>query len=98
MVDLSKHKDKTRKTKTRFGDAPRESESTNNLGAPEVAPVDSLVTKKARKKTGRSIPFSTRVSPEFDEDFRQVAFTLRLKHVDLLEQALSSFKSEKGLK
>lgn len=98
MVDLSKHKDKTRPN--RFGEVPAKADRTHNLDAPEIAPEGGGgdPEKIPRKKTGRTRPFSTRVSPEFDEEFREVAFSLKLKHVDLLEQAFAAFKAEKGLK
>lgn len=48
--------------------------------------------KKARAKTNRTIPFATRVSKEFDDDFRRIAFENKLKHAELMELALASYK------
>jgi len=48
--------------------------------------------KKARAKTNRTIPFATRVSQEFDDDFRRVAFENKLKHAELMELALAAYK------
>lgn len=48
--------------------------------------------RKARKKTNRTIPFATRVSPEFDDEFRRVAFEGKLKHAELMELMLKIYK------
>ena len=50
--------------------------------------------KKARKKTHRTVPFSTRVSQEFDDTFRRVAFENKLKHAELLEHMLELYKKQ----
>ena len=95
MADFSKIKDKK---KNRFGSPISSKESSTILNAPEHAPVNpkeegrEVKKKKARGKTGRTTPFSTRVSEEFDKDFRKVAFTMGLKKVDLLEECLKSYK------
>lgn len=56
------------------------------LGATEEQP------RKARKKTNRTVPFSTRVSQEFDDNFRRFAFENKLKHAELMEIMLKSYK------
>ena len=95
MADFSQIKDKK---KNRFGSPISSKESSTILTSPEHAPVNpkeevrEVKKKKARGKTGRTTPFSTRVSEEFDKDFRQVAFTMELKKVDLLEKALQAYK------
>ena len=72
----------------RFGKPPqKKTEFENVLDAPETAPA-----KKARRKTGRTVQFSTRVTPEFNEEFRVIAFEKRLKKVELLELLLEEFK------
>ena len=53
---------------------------------------EGATPQKARKKTNRTIPFATRVSPEFDDDFRRVAFENKLKHAELMELTLASYK------
>lgn len=57
----------------------------NPLNAPETAP-------NTRRKTGRTVSFGTRVSPEFDEDFRTLAFREKMKHTELLEAMLDLYK------
>ena len=44
--------------------------------------------EKARKKTNRTVPFSTRVSQQFDDEFRRIAFEGKLKHAELMEHML----------
>ena len=48
--------------------------------------------RKARRKTNRTVPFSTRVSQEFDDDFRRYAFENKLKHAELMELMLDFYK------
>jgi len=48
--------------------------------------------RKARRKTNRTVPFSTRVSQEFDDDFRRFAFENKLKHAELMELMLDLYK------
>jgi len=97
MADFSKIN--TAKNKNRFGTPPKENEASTTLEAPEFAPTPSKKTepKKARAKTGRTEPFSTRVSKEFESNFKQVAFTMNLKKVDLLEESLKAYKEKHNL-
>ena len=75
----------------RFGKPPRKKmELENVLDAPETAPA-----KKARRKTGRTVQFSTRVTSEFNEEFRVIAFEKRLKKVELLVLLLEEYKRNK---
>jgi hypothetical protein len=66
--------------------------TANNLSDALSGEGEGSSTKKARAKTNRTIPFATRVSPTFDDDFRRVAFENKLKHAELLELALASYK------
>jgi hypothetical protein len=91
MADFSKIK-----KKTRFGDIPKPDDS-NNLRAPEVAPVEETL-KKARRKTGRTEPFSTRVTEAFSEEFRRVGFERKLKKVELLEECFECYKQLHSIK
>jgi flagellar hook-associated protein FlgK len=51
--------------------------------------------RKARKKTNRTVPFSTRVSQQFDDEFRRIAFEGKLKHAELMEHMLELYKKHK---
>ena len=97
MADFSKLKGKS---KNRFGDVPTPDETDNNLDAPEIAPADhSIEVKKCRNKTGRTEPFNTRVTEEFDKEFRTIAFTRGFKKkVELLEACLEAYKELNGIK
>ncbi|GEM_PF-1090419 len=88
MADFTKLKKK--KGQNRFGDLPAQDES-NNLEAPEVAPVEEVGVKKARGKTGRTVQFATKVTAEFDKKFRTVAFNEGLKHTELLEKCFEAY-------
>jgi hypothetical protein len=50
---------------------------------------------RSARRTGRTIQFATRVTPEFDEHFRAVAERDGLLHVELLERALSAYESRR---
>lgn len=70
----------------------------NNLTAGHLAdaldgPKDE--PRKARKKTHRTVPFSTRVSQQFDDEFRRIAFESKMKHAELMEVMLDLYKKHK---
>lgn len=82
------------KKKTRFGALPEDDSKT--LEQPELAPAaPTEPKKKARKKTGRTEPFGTRVSPEFKEEFERMAFEDKMKNVELLEAMLAAYKAQR---
>lgn len=92
---------KIQKTKkNRLGTPPSLEDTSNNLEAPETAPIDkpSEAVSKTRpaRKTGRTEAFGTRVSPEFDKEFRRIAFEDGLKFVELLEVSLEAYKQLKA--
>lgn len=80
------------KKKSRFGALPDDDSTT--LTQPEIAPNDPA-EKKARKKTGRTEPFGTRVSPEFLLEFKRLAFEDNLKNVELLEAMMAAYKAQR---
>ena len=80
------------KRKSRLGDLPTDESTT--LQQPEHAPADPEV-KKARKKTGRTEPFGTRVSADFLADFKRLAFEDNLKKVELLEAMMTAYKAQR---
>jgi hypothetical protein len=88
--------------KKRLGPPPPIEEASNNLAAPEVAPVDSAPVSPARRedgrtlrRTGRTIQFSTRVSQKFDDEFRAIAKAEHILLAELLERALDAYKQRK---
>jgi hypothetical protein len=91
---MTKFPKKPAKPKNRLGLPPVE--ASNTLEQPEHAPaVPEVVKKIARKKTGRTLPFGTRVSPEFMKDFKTVAVQDEMKHVELLEKMLAVYKAQR---
>jgi hypothetical protein len=48
---------------------------------------------RSARRTGRTVQFATRVTPEFDERFRTVAERDGLLHVELLEKSLAAYES-----
>ena len=101
MANLSKLKNKK---KNRFGSPPTAADTADNLSAPETAPTPVIkeavpgkaekVTRPARK-TGRTEPFGTRVSPEFLKKFKRLAFEDELKFVELLEKSLDAYERQR---
>ena len=89
--------------KRSFGPPPPLDETHGNLAAPEVAPAAPApihtpenTGRKTRKKTGRTVLFSTRVSEEFDRDFRATAERDNLLLTRLLELAFDAYRKQKG--
>lgn len=106
MADVSKLKQKPAR---RLGPPPTADEASGNLTAPEVAPVapapvsvaapQAATTPRRRdgrslRKTGRTLTFATRVSPEFDERIRDIAEQEGLMLVEVLERALEAYERE----
>lgn len=102
MADLSKLKNRS----NRLGLPPTEEEASTNLAAPEVAPMASLNTSTAEtqkrrdgrsaRKTNRTLPFSTRVTPEFDNRIRDISERDGLLLVEILELALEAYEEKKA--
>lgn len=51
---------------------------------------------RSARRTGRTVQFATRVSPEFDERLRDIAERDGLLLVEVLERALDAYESGKG--
>lgn len=81
--------------KKRFGALP--DNASNTLEQPEHAPVAPTDTKSrtARKKTGRTVAFGTRVSQDFRDEFDRIAYEDKMKNVELLEAMLEAYKSQR---
>jgi predicted transcriptional regulator len=46
------------------------------------------------RRSGRTVQFATRVSPEFDERIRHIAMRERLLLVEVLERALDAYEAD----
>jgi len=51
---------------------------------------------RSARRTGRTVQFATRVSPEFDERLRDIADRDGLLLVEVLERALDAYECTKG--
>jgi hypothetical protein len=102
MADLSKFKQARRS----LGAPPSMEEASPNLSAPETAPLPSSLQGQAEpilrrrdaralRRTNRTLPFATRVSPEFDNRLRDIAERDGLKLVELLERALDAYEAQR---
>jgi hypothetical protein len=57
------------------------------------APQSGRVDGRTMRRSGRTVQFATRVSPDFDERIRQIAMRDRLLLVEVLEQALEAYEA-----
>lgn len=90
MADLSKLK-----KRGTLGTPPGEDEASQNLAAPEAAPAKAETPRRdarSARRTNRTLAFATRVSPEFDNRFRDVAARDGLMLAELLERALDAYE------
>jgi hypothetical protein len=91
--------------KRRFGAPPALDDTTGILTAPEVAPAApeplrsaaASTDRKTRKKTGRTVLFSTRVSAEFDREFRATAERDNLLLTRLLELSFDAYRKQRNI-
>jgi hypothetical protein len=88
--------------KRRFGAPPALEDTSGILAAPEVAPAAPeprsapSTSRKTRKKTGRTVLFSTRVSAEFDSEFRATAERDNLLLTRLLELSFAAYQKNRN--
>lgn len=102
MANMSQLKNRAHK----LGTPPSEAEASTNLSAPEVAPVVPAASApesppkrrdgRSARKTNRTLPFSTRVSPEFDNRIRDISERDGLLLVEVLELALEAYEEKKA--
>jgi hypothetical protein len=52
---------------------------------------------RSARRTGRTVQFATRVTPDFDERFRIIAERDGLLHVELLEKSLAAYENSQQL-
>ena len=58
-----------------------------------AAPQPGRMDGRTMRRSGRTVQFATRVSPEFDERIRQIAMREGLLLVEVLERALSVYEA-----
>lgn len=88
-----------------LGTPPTLDEAATSLSSPEVAPAAlesshepaaPYVRRDGRtaRKTNRTLAFATRVTPEFDQEIREIADREGLKLVEVLENAVQALKEK----
>jgi hypothetical protein len=100
MADLTKLK-----RRNSLGAPPPLAEASPNLDAPETAPPVVAVTRieavpslsprrdgRSARRSGRTLQFATRVSPEFDTRLRLIAERDQKLLVEVLEEALEAYE------
>ena len=91
------------KTRNKLGTPPAETSTSNNLTAPETAPLtpkpisegqtdQSPVDGRTLRATGRTEPFSTRVSPGVRKRYKTTAARDDITMGELLERALEAYE------
>ena len=65
-------------------------------GAPEFAAEAYPRDGRSARRTGRTLQFATRVSPEFDRRLRTIADRDRLLLVEVLERALDAYEAARA--
>lgn len=80
-----------------MGTPPGIERAGENLSAPEHAPAAPTITdtkkERPKRRTGRTEPFATRVTPEFHQRLKLLAAQDDLKIVELLEKALDAYEA-----
>ena len=90
MADASKLR-----RKGTLGAPPRIEEASENLQAPETtAVVTGRIDARSLRRSGRTMQFATRVSPEFDARIRRIAQREGLLLVEILEKALDAYEKQ----
>jgi hypothetical protein len=92
MADLSRLKHRKR-----LGAPPSIERAGENLTAPEHGPAapTHVTSNRPKRKTGRTEPFATRVSPEFHRRLKIIAAEDNLKLVEVLEKALDAYEANR---
>jgi len=92
MADVSKLK--KLKRKSTLGEPPPLEEASQNLKAPETTTHTERIDARSMRRSGRTIQFATRVSPDFDRRIREIAIREELLLVEVLEKALDAYEKK----
>lgn len=99
---------KTLRRQRTLGAPPPPEEASLNLDAPELAPATTLARAgegrntsrapdgRSLRRSGRTLQFATRVSPEFDARLRRIAERDSLLLVEVMEKALDLYQASLG--
>jgi hypothetical protein len=79
-----------------LGEPPKIEEAGENLKAPETAPPKESSSQKADgrtlRKTGRTHPFATRITPILHKRIKMIAARDEVKVAELLEHAIEAYE------
>lgn len=91
------HEARTDLTPEPLGAAPSSTESVAAAQQPRpavaAASQPSRMDGRTMRRSGRTVQFATRVSPEFDERIRQIAMREGMLLVEVLECALDAYEA-----
>jgi hypothetical protein len=97
MADLTKLK-----RRSSLGAPPPLAEASPNLEAPETVPSGMRAGEgvprrdgRSARRSGRTLQFATRVSPEFDNRLRAIAERDGRLLVEVLEEALDAYENSR---
>jgi hypothetical protein len=76
--------------------APGPASLAQPAGARPEPPVRSRVDGRSLRKTGRTVHFATKVTPDFDDEVRRIASEQGWLLCEVLEKALRALKRELG--
>jgi hypothetical protein len=96
MADASKLK---RLPKSSLGTPPPIEEARTDLSASPISNTPAPETRidgRTLRRSGRTVQFATRVSPEFDARVREIARRDGILIVEVLERALASLEEKRG--
>lgn len=71
---------------------PAKKTTTAHRPTPSEVPPSSRIDGRTLRRSGRTVQFATRVSPEFDKRIRQIAQRDGLLIVEVLERALQALE------
>lgn len=72
-----------------------ERETADRSGSELAASAESRIDGRTLRRSGRTVQFATRVSPEFDERIRQIAWRDGMLLVEVLERALDALETNR---
>ncbi len=84
-----------------LGDPPKIEEAGENLKAPETAPPKAFTLPqktdgRTLRKTGRTHPFATRITPKLHKRIKMIAARDEVKVAELLEHAIDAYENTRS--
>lgn len=89
MADAAKLKRKS------LGTPPPANEASGNIYMAEGTSLPERIDGRTLRRTGRTVQFATKVTPELEARIKQIAIRDNLKIVEVLEQAIEAYERNK---